>query len=232
MTASLSETFEPPSTTDVRAAPGSSVSRGAPRPRDAPGRRRVRQPAGDVVHRGVLAVHGAERVVDVRASAEARRARSANAPRSASSLTVSPGVEAEVLQQQDLAVGQRRGRGLRRRRRRCRSRTATGAPSSSPRRVGDRGEGELRVRRALGAAEVRAHDDAGARVRRSAAASAGRARMRPSSVISPRALVERDVQVGAHEHAPTRDALGEQVVESLHSVLEPTSLTRSTRRLE
>jgi hypothetical protein len=48
----------------------------------------VREPLGDVVDAGVLAVHGAEGVVDVQV-AEGRQ-RSAKAPRSASSLLVSP----------------------------------------------------------------------------------------------------------------------------------------------
>src|SRR5437763_1014178 len=51
------------------------------------------------------------------------------------------------------------------------------------------------------------------------------------AVIRDRLAVQRHVQVGAHEHAPTRDALGEEVVERFHSVA-PTNATRSTRRLE
>ena len=46
-----------------------------------------------------------------------------------------------------------------------------------------------------------------------------------------RVLVQRDVQVGAYQHAPTRNAIAEQFVDGLHR-LEPTSATRSTSRLE
>src|SRR4051794_6972126 len=46
------------------------------------------------------------------------------------------------------------------------------------------------------------------------------------------ALVERDVQVGAQEHAPTGDALGQEVVEGPHQSDLPTRVVRSTRRLE
>ena len=63
---------------------------------DLRSRRRPDRPAtcgsrcGDVVDAGVLAVHGTEAVADVRIG-ERRRGRSAKAPRSASSLLVSPG---------------------------------------------------------------------------------------------------------------------------------------------
>ena len=104
MTPSLSDTFEPPSTTTYGRS-GSSVSRRSTSTSasdQAAGR--VRQQLRDVVDARVLAVHDAEAVVDVRVG-RARRAASANAPRSASSLLVSPGVEPQVLQQRDVAVG-------------------------------------------------------------------------------------------------------------------------------
>ena len=178
----------------------------------------VRQPLGDVEDRGVLAVHRAERVVDVDVGeggqpvgqlaalgvvlATSRRPRSGRSPAAA-----------------------------RRRRPRAgglgawRPRPATSAASGT---VGaeqlaearrHRGERVLRVGRALGPAEVGGHDRPGRRPSRSACRVGRLARIRPSSVIAPVALVQRDVQVGAQQHAPTRDALGEEVVDGAHREL-------------
>jgi hypothetical protein len=47
-----------------------------------------------------------------------------------------------------------------------------------------------------------------------------------------RALVEGHVQVGAQQHPPTGDALGDEVVDGTHQRDLPTSAVRSTRRLE
>ena len=233
MTPSLSETFEPPSTTTYGRS-GSSVSRAAPRPRPT-----TSPPAacgsrcGDVVDAGVLAVHGAEAVVDVDVG-RARPAASANAPRSASSLLVSPGVEAEVLQQRDA------------RRRRAPSTAACG-------RLADGVGGEARpARRAARRAARRpgarqyfgsgaplgrprwAHDDdPRARVDAARRWSAATARIRPSSVIrsclSSGTFRSARTSTRSTRRRP-RPSRSSRVFTLRATV--PTSLTRSTRRLE
>ncbi len=207
----------------------------APAARRAAGRPRTPGAAGHVVDAGVLAVHGAERVVHVGPDEPTSAAsRSANAPRSASSLLVSPGSK------------------------RTFSSTAT-PPSTSPSTVaaapsptvsvpnatvpaeqlaeprGDRAQRVLRVRRALGPAEVGGHDHPGAGVGQPG--DRGHRGPDPAVVGDPGA-VQRHVEVGADQHPPARHPLGEQVVERLHrgrrlsSSREPTSVTRSARRLE
>ena len=111
-------------------------------------------------------------------------------------------VETDVLQQQDVAVGQALGAGQR-----VGSDHVTGQLNVTaellPQRLGDRSERELRVGTALGAAEVRRHDDLGAGVgqrlqrrhRRDDAAGVGDIAV----------VVERHVEVGAHQHAAARN---------------------------
>jgi hypothetical protein len=176
----------------------------------------------------VLAVHGAERVVDVRVG----EARELPGERTAYRVVLAglARVEAQVLQQQHLSVLQGRGGRL--------SGLTDGVLGEDHRvaekvteALGDRREGVLGVRRALGTAEVRAHDHPRAGVTQ---CDDGRQDRADPAVVADHGLVvlvERDVQVGAQQHAPTRDTLAEQVVESLQSC-QPTSLTRSTRRLE
>ena len=189
----------------------------------------MRQQRRHVVHAGVLAVHRAERVVDVRARANAA-SWPANAPRSASSLLVSPGLNRRFSSSATSPSASPADRRARRTRRRCRSRSATGAPSSSP------------SRSATGASEYFGSGAPLGRPRcditmtrapasRSALSVGSTARIRPSSVMR-RVAVERDVQVGAHQHPPTPTPSREQIVERLHSRAQPTSLTRSTRRFE
>ena len=93
-------------------------------------------------------------------------------------------------------------------------------------------EGELRVRRAVGTAEVGGHEHAGAGVAQGV--QGGQAGADPAVVGDLEGLlVQRDVQVGAQEHAPAGDALGQEFVERAHrQSFEPTSEVRSTRRLE
>ena len=161
MTPSLSETLAPPRTTDVRALDvlgellqdadlgGDQVAGG------------VRQPGREVEHRGVLAVHGAEAVADVHVGELGELVGEGAALGVV--LGGLAGVEAEVLEDGDLAVGEARDDGL-------------GGLADGVGREGDlgaeqfaeprggRGERERRVRGALGAAQVRGDDDARARL--------------------------------------------------------------------
>ena len=173
-------------------------------------------------------MHGAERVVDVDLGQGGQPVGQLAARRVV--LRRLRGLEADVLQQQDVAVAEGGGLGLR---------VVAGHVGGQrdrrpeqlrqPRR--DRRERELRVRRALGPAEVRGDDHAGAGV--AERLERGEAGPDPA-VVGDRAgaLVQRDVQVGAQQHAPTRDALGEEVVEGAHHSDLPTSVVRSTRRFE
>ena len=226
MTASLSETFEPPSTTTygcvgVAGQLAQHLDLAQHQPAGV-----VRQQRGHVVDAGVLAVHGAEGVVHI----GRRRRRRAAGERGPLGLVLAglARVEAQVLQQRDLAVTELRHGRLSPSRRRCRWRRRPGSRAARPRRAAT----GCSVYFGSGAPFGRPRCDTTmtrAPASRSAVIVGRTARIRPSSVISP--SVEGDVEVGAHEHAPTRDALGEQVVERPHSC-EPTSLTRSTRRLE
>ena len=190
---------------------------------------RVRQPLGDVDDRGVLAVHGAERVVDV----ERRRGRPAG--RRARRARRRPSTSRPPRSGRSPAGGRRRRRARRpwpgRRRPRRRPPAAPATPSSSPSRAatGAReycGSGAPLGRPRWAATITRAPAS------RSACSVGRLARIRPSSVIAPVLLVQRDVQVGAHEHAPPGDALGDEVVDGTHQSDLPTSVVRSTRRLE
>jgi hypothetical protein len=141
------------------------------------------------------------------------------------------GLEAHVLQQQDVAVAERPGAGPGVVPRDVGRQRDVGA-EQLPEPRGDRRQRVLRIGCALGPAEVRGHDHprpgVAQRLQR------GQAGADPTVVgDGPGGLVQRDVQVGAQEHAPTRDALGEQVVEGPHRYSDrPTSSTESTRRLE
>ena len=90
MTPSLSETLEPPSTTTYGRS-GSSVSARAPRSRQRPARRRRAAAAGRRRRRW-RACGARRRTRRRRTRRRARPAASAKAPRSASSLLVSPGL--------------------------------------------------------------------------------------------------------------------------------------------
>jgi hypothetical protein len=172
----------------------------------------ARQPRGHVVHAGVLAVHRAEGVVHVRVG---ERGELVGEGRPLGVVLAGlPRVEPQVLQQGHLAGGQR----------------VHGGPGGLADRVGGEEDGrteqlaeagrhrrqaEGRIRRALRAAQVGDHDHGGPGL-----AERGQGRQhRPDPAVvrdRPVRLVERDVQVGAHQHAPTRHAFAEQVVKAFH----------------
>ncbi len=142
-------------------------------------------------------------------------------------------LEADVLQQADVAVGQRRDRGLR-----AAAGGVGGQRHLDPQQLGqpgrDRRQAVPVVALALRAAEVGRHDDAGAGLaERLQGGQAG-----PDAAVvgdDPLAggVVEGDVQVGAQEHAPTLHTLGDELVDGAHAQsFDPTSAVRSTRRLE
>ena len=181
MTPSLSETFEPPSTTTYGRS-GSTVSRRSTSISVGhQAAHRVRQPLRDVVHAGLLAVHDAEAVGD-----EGVGERGELVGERAALGVVLAGlarVEPDVLQQ-------------RRPRRPARPSTvaralsptvsvanATSLPSSSPSRAATGAREYAGVRRALGPAEVRDHDAPGRPRRRARWIVGTLARIRPSSVI-------------------------------------------------
>ena len=167
----------------------------------------VRQQGRDVVHRGLLAVHhpeavGDERAGDPSARRPVRPAALASASRSSSSLLVSRGSKRMFSSSRTSPS----------------VRPSARASASEPDHVAgqldvpaqllaqrrrDGGERELRVRAALGPAEVRGDDDLGAGV--------GQRLQRrhrgddPARVGDVAVVVERDVEVGAHQHAPARN---------------------------
>ena len=194
---------------------------------------RGRQQPRDVVDAGLLAVHDTEAVGDEDVC-ETRRARRRTRPAPSSSLAVSPGLKRRFSSSTTSPSCGRLDRGLGAARRRCRWRSVTSLPSTSPRRRRDRGQGVLRLRRALGPPEVGAHDDAGARLGQGLDRRRGRA---DAAVVGDGRAVERHVEV-----RPDEDALAAQVAQvgdGLHAAA-PSALratgrrgaTRSTRRLE
>ena len=199
MTPSLSETFEPPSTTTYGRS-GSSVSRSststsagdqaAHRRAAAAARRRTRWPAC-----------GARR----RSRRRRRRRPSAAScvgERAALGVVLAglARVEPDVLQQRDVAVGEPGDGRLRADSPTVSVAKATGRPSSSPSRVGDRRQGVLRSSGApFGPAEVGAARRPGRP--RSASALIVGTRGPDPAVVGDRRAVERHVQVGADEHA-------------------------------
>ena len=132
----------------------------------------MRQQRGDVVHRRLLAVHHAE-TVGHESAVVADEFDQLLGQRQALGVVLAglARVEADVLQQQDVAVGQALGAGQR-----VGADDVTGqldVPAELlPQRRGDRGQRELRVGPALGPAEVRGDDDLGAGVGRAPSASA------------------------------------------------------------
>ena len=78
---------------------------------------------------------------------------------------------------------------------------------------GGRGEREGRVRGALGAAQVRGDDHAGARVGEGLDGGQDGA---DAAVVGDGGAVQRHVQVGADEDPLARDAFGEKFVDRLH----------------
>ena len=197
-----------------------------PRPRAAPGHPRSAG-AGAARRTPRRACGAPHRTRRRRRSRRSSPARSAKAARDRVVLRRLPLVEAQVLQQQHLAVRQ------------SRDRLGGGGPDGVGRehRPASRAAHRDGRRPARGCTSGPARPSAGrgasstitrAPASRSATSVGSTARARPSSLITalPRrvGLVERDVQVGAHEHAPTRDTLAEQVVESLHVSSDPDQL--------
>ena len=233
MTASLSDTLEPPSTTTYGRS-GSPVSLlqhldlGQHQPAGVGG-----QQLGDVVHRGLLAVHhtetvGHERAVRRRRAPRGRRPARRARPRPCWSRARRSGCSPAARPRRppspstvDLAESPTTS-----------AASVTVASSSSFSRVATGLQRVLRVRRALRPAEVRGDHDP--RTRPGQLADGGQRRADPA-VVGDGLAVERHVQVGAQQHAPTRHTLGEQIVERLHRLpqsLDATSAVRSARRLE
>ena len=157
-------------------------------------RRRRLQVARDGVDRRVRAVRGRERIVHVAVGQLRELAREAVV------VLFLLGVEAEVLQQQQIAGLQRLGVRARRLadavgRERHRSRQEWREP------LGDGLQRVLRIRPALRPAEVGGEHDGGATVEREAQGGHRRPQAR---VVRHRAALEGDVEVGADEHALAR----------------------------
>ena len=124
----------------------------------------MRQQRGDVVHRCLLAVHHPEPVGD-ESAVVADQFDQLLGQRQPLGVVLAgfARVEADVLQQQDVAVGQALGAGQR-----VGPDDVTGQLDVTaellPQRLRDRGQRELRVRTVLRPAEVRGDDDLGAGV--------------------------------------------------------------------
>ena len=212
MTPSLSETLAPPSTTAYgRLTSVGELLQHADLGGDQAARG-VREPGRQVVDRGVLAVHGAEAVADVQVGQRGQLVGEGAALGVV--LAGLPGVEAQVLQQGDLAVGEAGDGGAGALARPCRRRRRR--PCRGVHRAASR------PGRARTAGRARPWGGRGARRRspwRRASASlvmvGTAARIRPSSVMV--VAVERDVQVGADEHPLARHALGDEFVDRLHA---------------
>src|SRR5690606_37389744 len=118
--------------------------------------------------------------------------------------------EWDDLGQRDLAVGERGDRSLGRGADDVLGEADLGAEHlAEPLR--DRGEGELRVDLALGAAQVRGHDDARTGLTQTGDRRGCRA---DATVVGDRRPVEGDVEVGADEHALAAQLA--QVLDLLH----------------
>ena len=143
-----------------------------------------------------------------------------------------PRIEADVLQQQDVAVGEPFGPGQRVAADDIAGQLHVPAELLTERR-GDRRQRQLRVGPVFRPTQVRGDHHLGAGVDK-------RLQRRhrggdPARVGDDALVVERDVQVGAHQHAPPRNTFGQQVFQrwNCHDYSDlPTSATRSMRRLE
>lgn len=176
---------------------------------------RVREARGEVEDRGVLAVDSAEAVADVDVGELGELVREGTALGVV--LRGLTGVEAEVLDDGDLAVGEG-GDGL----------LGGGADGVGGERDGGaeqlaeagggRGEREGRVRGALGAAQVRGHDHPGAGL---GELRDGRLHGADAAVVGDVTVGERHVEVGADEDPLTGNALGEKFVDRLHAFSAP-----------
>jgi hypothetical protein len=185
----------------------------------------------DVVDAGLLAVHDPEAVGDEDVGEVGEL------PGEPGTLAVVLAglarVEADVLQQGDLPVLEL-GDGLVRRlpHRVAGERDVGTEELTEASRHGSQGVALLGG--ALGAAEVRGHHHAGARVREPTDRRHARA---DAPVVGDDGSVERDVEVGADQDPLAGDALLEELVETRHRTSHaqrdsPTKPMRSTRRLE
>lgn len=169
----------------------------------------VREPLRQVEDGRVLPVHRAEAVADV----DVREAGQLVGEGGALGVVLAglAGVEAQVLDDGDTTVGEAGNDGLGGAADRVLGEGDVGAEQLTE-AGGGRGEGEGGVRGALGAAQVRGDDHAGARVGQRLDGGHYRA---DAAVVGDGGAVQRDVQVGADEDALARDAFGEQFVDRL-----------------
>lgn len=169
----------------------------------------MREPLRQVEDGRVLAVHGAEAVADV----DVREAGQPVGEGGALGVVLAglAGVEAQVLDDGDTAVGEAGDDGLGGGADRVLGEGDVGAEQFTE-AGGGRGEGEGGVRGTLGAAQVRGHDHPGARVGQRLDGGHHGA---DAAVVGDGGAVQRDVQVGADEDALARDAFGEQFVDRL-----------------
>ena len=191
-----------------------------------------RQPR-DVEDRRLLAVHDAEAVGDVDVGERGELVGELGR-RSASSLAVSPALKRRFSSSTTSPSPGRVDGGLRALADRV-GRERHVAAEQLAEAGGDGGQGVLVLGRALGPAEVGAHDDAGARL--------GQGRDRrdggpDAAVVGDRAIaVERHVEVGPDQDALARAGRPGRRSTSMSSCARrqrevPTRVTRSTRRLE
>jgi hypothetical protein len=134
-------------------------------------------------------------------------------------------VEADVLQQHDATVGRRTHRGPRLVAVLGQRDLGAEQLAETPR---DGAERVLRLGLALGPAQVRGDDDPRPRLAQLLQRGDGGA---DATVVGDPRSVERDVEVRADEHGAPGHALGEEVVERVHS-FEATRSVMSTRRFE
>lgn len=170
----------------------------------------MRQARREVVHGRVLAVHRAEAVADVDVGEGGEPVREGAALGVV--LARLARVEAQVLDDGDLAVGEGGDDRLGRVADRVGREGHVGAEEFTEARGGG-GEGEGRVRGALGAAQVGGDDHAGARLGEGLDRGQHGA---DTAVVGDRRAVQRHVQVGADESPLARDPFGEEFVDRLH----------------
>ena len=192
----------------------------------------VRQQRRDVIDRGLLAVHHAEPVGDESACG-ADQFDELFSQRQPFPIVLAgfPRIEADVLQQQDIPVGQTLRAGPR-----IAADYVVGQLHVLPQMLtecgSDRRQRQFQVGLAFGPSQVGGYHHFGAGV----CQRLDRGHRRGDTAgIGDDAVVERHVQIGSNQHASTRNALREKVVQvrDRHGYSDlPTSATKSTRRLE
>ena len=142
-----------------------------------------------------------------------------------------PRIEADVLQQQNVPVGQTSGAGPRITPDDIVGQLHVLAQMLTQRR-GDRRQRQFQIGFARGPSQMGGHHHFGAGVGQ----RLDRGHRRDDTAgIGDDAVVERHVQIGSNQHAATRNSLREKIVQvaDSHGYSDlPTSATRSTRRLE